>query len=141
MLETKTQIRVRYAETDQMKVVYHGNYAQYFEVARVECIRELGLTYKKIEEMGYVMPIVDLQIKYLQPAHYDDLLTIKTRLNELPTNHKIEFNHEVYNESGILLTLGKVSLYFLETKTLTKTTMPSEMFDKLSIYFNNDISQ
>ena len=89
MLETITTVRVRYAETDQMNVVYHGNYAQYFEVARAECIRQFDFTYKEMEKLGVIMPIVDLQIKFLRPAHYDDLLTIKTTLRELPKNHKI----------------------------------------------------
>ena len=98
MFETTTQIRVRYAETDQMRVVYHGNYAQYFEVGRVEAIRSLGFSYKNLEDMGVIMPIVELTSKFLRPAHYDDLLTIKTMLKELPNNHKIEFHQEVYNQ-------------------------------------------
>ncbi len=136
MLETTTTVRVRYAETDQMNVVYHGNYAQYFEVARAECIREFGFTYKEMESLGVMMPIVDLQIKFLRPAHYDDLLTIKTTLRELPTNHKIEFNHEVYNEKNELLTIGKVILYFIDVKSKARTTMPQVMVDKLLPFFN-----
>src|ERR1019366_9034559 len=100
MFESTTQIRVRYAETDQMNVVYHGNYAQYFEVGRAESIRSLGFTYKDMEAMGVVMPIVEFHSKFLRPAHYDDLLTIKTMLKELPVDHRIEFHQEVYNETG-----------------------------------------
>ena len=136
MLETTTTVRVRYAETDQMNVVYHGNYAQYFEVARAECIRGFGFTYKEMESLGVMMPIVDLQIKFLRPAHYDDLLTIKTTLRELPTNHKIEFNHEVYNEKQELLTIGKVILYFIDVSTKARSTMPQIMFEKLLPFFN-----
>ena len=117
MYESQTQIRVRYAETDQMNVVYHGNYAQYFEVGRAEAIRSLGFTYKDLEAMGIVMPIVELSSKFLRPAHYDDLLTIKTMLKELPTNHRIEFHQEVYNQTGKLLTSGKVVLYFIDANT------------------------
>ncbi len=135
MLETSTTVRVRYAETDQMNVVYHGNYAQYFEVARAECIRGFGFTYKEMESLGVMMPIVDLQIKFLRPAHYDDLLTIKTTLRELPTNHKIEFNHEVYNEKQELLTIGKVILYFIDVSTKARSTMPQIMFEKLLPFF------
>ena len=135
MLETSTTVRVRYAETDQMNVVYHGNYAQYFEVARAECIRGFGFTYKEMESLGVMMPIVDLQIKFLRPAHYDDLLTIKTTLRELPTNHKIEFNHEVYNEKQELLTIGKVILYFIDVNTKARSTMPQIMFEKLLPFF------
>ncbi len=135
MLETSTTVRVRYAETDKMNVVYHGNYAQYFEVARAECIRGFGFTYKEMESLGVMMPIVDLQIKFLRPAHYDDLLTIKTTLRELPTNHKIEFNHEVYNEKQELLTIGKVILYFIDVSTKARSTMPQIMFEKLLPFF------
>ena len=135
MFETSTQIRVRYAETDQMNVVYHGNYAQYFEVARAEAIRQLGFTYKDMEALGTYMPIVELQCQYLRPAHYDDLLTVKVLLKELPADHRIEFHHEVYNESGRLLTTGRVVLYFMDAKTGRKTTMPLQMREKLAIFF------
>lgn len=135
MLVTETQIRVRYAETDQMNVVYHGNYAQYFEVARAECIRENGFTYKQIEELGVIMPIVEINIKFVRPAHYDDLLTIKTTLKELPTSYKMEFHHEVYNEQHKLLTIGKVLLYFIDTSTKEKTTIPQQMLDKVKHWF------
>lgn len=135
MLESTTQIRVRYAETDQMNVVYHGNYAQYFEVGRAEAIRNCGLSYKEIEALGVAMPIVELKIKFLRPAHYDDLLTVKTTLKELPTNHRIEFHHEVYNEAKKLLTIGNVVLYFIDIKTKEKTTMPALMYEKLKPWF------
>lgn len=135
MFESTTKLRVRYAETDQMNVVYHGNYAQFFEVGRVESIRQLGLSYKDMEAMGVIMPIVELHCKFLRPAHYDDLLTIKTMLKELPTDHRIEFHQEIYNEEEKLLTIGKVILYFISAKTKEKTTMPIELLHKLSAYF------
>lgn len=135
MFKHSTKIRVRYAETDQMNVVYHGNYAQYFEVSRAEAIRSLGFTYKEIEEMGIIMPIVDLHIKFLQPAHYDDLLSVTCILKELPTNHKIEFHQEVHNEAGKLLTVGKVVLYFINSKSMHKTIMPQAWLSKLAPFF------
>lgn len=135
MYESNTQIRVRYAETDQMNVVYHGNYAQYFEVGRAESIRQLGFTYKELEAIGIVMPIVDFHAKFLRPAHYDDLLTIKTMLKELPTDHRIEFHQEVYNDLGKLLTIGKVVLYFINASTKEKTNMPIEFQNRLEKYF------
>jgi len=136
MFTSETTIRVRYAETDQMNVVYYGNYAQYFEVGRVESIRQLGLSYKDIEAMGVIMPVVELTAKYLRPAHYDDLLTIKTTLKELPVSHRIEFHQEVYNEKGRLLTVGKVLLYFLLAATREKTSIPSYLSEKLAPYFS-----
>lgn len=135
MLETTTQIRVRYAETDQMNVVYHGNYAQYFEVARAECIREFGFTYKEIEQLGVIMPIVEINIKFLRPAHYDDLLTIKTTLKKIPDNHIMEFHHEVYNEENKLLTIGNVVLFLMNTATKERTVLPEMMFQKIKHKF------
>lgn len=139
MFVTTTPIRVRYAETDQMDVVYHGNYAQYFEVARAESIRSLGFTYKDMEAAGVIMPIVEIQCKFLRPAHYDDLLSIKTTLKELPNNHRIEFHQEVYNEAGKLLTIGHVVLYFLNAATREKTLMPETLRQRLEPFFNGHI--
>lgn len=135
MFQSTTQFRVRYAETDQMNVVYYGNYAQYFEVGRAESIRSLGITYKQLEEFGIIMPVVEMHVKYLRSAHYDDLLTIKTTLKELPTDHKIEFHQEVYNDAGKLLTIGKVVLYFIDATSKQKTTMPEFFKDKLEKFF------
>ena len=137
MFESSTQLRVRYAETDQMNVVYHGNYAQYFEVARAEAIREMGFTYKEMEAAGIAMPIVELHTKFLRPAHYDDLLTIKTELRELPADHRIEFHHMVYNEEGKLLTIGRVVLYFLDAVTKTRTHMPASLKQHLEPFFRD----
>ena len=136
MFETATQLRVRYAETDQMNVVYHGNYAAYFEAARAEAIRGMGITYKDLEARGVVMPIVELHTRYLRPALYDDLLTIKTQLRELPTDHRIEFHHEVLNEAGKLLTVGRVVLYFLDARTQERINMPEVLLQQLLPYFN-----
>lgn len=135
MFITETQIRVRYAETDQMNVVYYGNYAQYFEVARAESIRKLGFTYKEMEALGVIMPVVEMQTKYLRPAHYDDLLNIKTILRDLPADHRIIFEHEVFNQEKKLLTLGKVTLYFVKTGSFEKSRMPQSLRSILEPYF------
>ncbi len=135
MFITETHIRVRYAETDQMNVVYYGNYAQYFEVARAESIRNLGFTYKEMEETGVIMPVVEMQTKFLRPAHYDDLLKIKTILRELPVDHRIIFEHEVYNEEKKLLTVGKVILYFVKMNNFEKTAMPEALRTVLQSFF------
>ena len=136
MFTTETQIRVRYAETDQMGVVYHSNYFPYFEAARAEAIREMGMTYADMEKAGIIMPVVDVHCRYLRPARYDDLLTIKTILKELPVHHKIEFHHEVYNEQKELLAAGKIILYFMEAKSMKRTSMPVSLIDKLQPYFS-----
>ncbi len=136
MFTSETKIRVRYAETDQMGVVYHSNYFPYFESARAESIRDLGFTYADMEKMGIIMPVVDVHCKYLRPARYDDLLTIKTTLKELPLQHKIDFHHEVYHEDGSLLVTGRVTLYFVEAGSLKKTTMPQALLERIQPYFS-----
>ena len=136
MFSTDTPIRVRYAETDQMGVVYHSNYFPYFESARAESIRQLGFTYADMEMMGVIMPVIDVHCRYLRPAKYDDLLTVKTILKELPVHHKIEFHHEVYNERNELLAIAKIILYFMEARTMKRTTMPKAWLDKLQPYFD-----
>jgi acyl-CoA thioester hydrolase len=136
MFATDTQIRVRYIETDQMGVVYHSHYFAYFEVARAESIRQLGITYADMEKMGIIMPVIDVQCRYLRPARYDDLLTIKIILKELPANHKIEFHHEVYNEKQELLAVAKILLYFMESATMKPAAMPEQLLLKLQPYFS-----
>ncbi len=135
MYEHSTQLRVRYAETDQMDIVYYGNYAQYFEVGRAECIRDLGFTYKDMEAMGVKMPVVEMHVKYIRSAHYDDLITIKTQLRELPDTHQIEFYHEVFNENKKLLTIGRVVLYFIDINSRKKVLMPEHFKEKLAHFF------
>ena len=136
MFSSETQIRVRYAETDQMGVVYHSNYFYYFESSRAESIRQLGYTYVDMEKMGIIMPVIEVHCKYLRPARYDDLLIVKTILKELPVNHKIEFHHEVLNDKKELLAIGKVTLYFMDAKNMKRTTMPSWLQGKLQSYFD-----
>jgi acyl-CoA thioester hydrolase len=136
MYEHSTTVRVRYAETDRMDVVYYGNYAMYFEIGRVEAIRHLGVSYKDIEDMGIILPVVELNIKYLRPAKYDDLITIKSQIKTMPTDHKIIFDQEVYNSSGKLLTIGQVKLYFMDATMNNRTEMPAHMKEKLSVYFS-----
>ena len=135
MYISTTQARVRYAETDQMGIVYYGNYAQYFEIGRVESMRQLGYSYKEMEKEGVILPVVEMHIKYLRSAVYDDLLTIKTTLQEIPHDHRITFLQEVFNESGKLLTSGHITLYFLDNVTRKRTIMPKALKDKLAPYF------
>jgi len=136
MFTSETKVRVRYAETDQMNIVYYGNYAQYFEVGRVESIRQLGFSYKDVEATGVIMPVIEFTAKFIRPARYDDLLTIRTMLKEWPVDHRIEFHQEVYNERGKLLTTGKVLLYFVKVTSMEKTVMPEEMASRLRPFFD-----
>lgn len=135
MFTSETKIRVRYAETDQMGVVYHSNFFPYFEVARAESIRQLGFTYADMEKMGVIMPVVDVHARFLKPALYDELLNIKTFLKELPVHHKIEFHHEVFNEKEELICTANIILYFMEKAGMKRTTLPGALKNKLERYF------
>ena len=139
MYEHITTLRVRYAETDQMNIVYYGNYAQFFEVGRAECIRDLGFSYKKMEELGVHMPVVELHANFLRPARYDDLITIKTTLRQLPEKYEITFHHEVFNERKKLLTTGHVTLMFIDAVANKRMRMPDFLREKLAPLFPNQI--
>jgi len=116
MKEHEVQIRVRYSETDQMGVVYHGNYVPYFEIGRVEWLRDKGISYKSLEENGIALPIVSMHLNYKKSARYDDLLTIITKFKK-HSSVKVEFDCEIYNEKDELLTTAHFILVFLDLKT------------------------
>ena len=130
MYKNKTQIRVRYGETDQMGVVYHANYASYFEVGRTEWLRGYGITYKSMEETGVMLPVISLEIKYKNSAKYDDLLTVKTSIKKLPTA-RIEFDYELINEKGDLLAIGSTDLVFIDMKRNRPMRCPDYLLNKL----------
>ena len=132
MKEHEFKVRVRYSETDQMGVVYHGNYAQYFEMGRVEWLRNTGISYKWMEESGIMLPVVCLNINYKKPARYDDLLTVKTIFKSQSTV-KIEFDYEIFNESGELLTIANSILVFVDMKTGRPTAPPDYVKEKLLV--------
>lgn len=116
MINTTTSIRVRYGETDPMKYVYYGNYAEYFEVARVELFRTLGMSYDEIEKRGIFLPVSEYKIKYLKPALYDQLLEIRTYVRKIP-GIRIEFDYEIYNEENVKITEASTTLFFLDSET------------------------
>jgi len=134
MIHTEIQIRVRYGETDQMGFVYYGNYAVYFEVARVEALREMGIRYRDMEDGGICLPVVDFKIKYLKPAYYDDLLIIKTKM-KLFTGTKISFDYETYNQEGVLLNTAETTLVFVDVKTMKPSRAPESVVNRLQPYF------
>ncbi len=125
-----TQIRVRYAEADRMGYVYYGNYAMYFESARTEMLRSLGFSYKEWEDSGIILPVRELQIRYLAPAFYDDLLTIRTIIKEKP-DVRITFFHEVYNEKGEKTCSGSLVLVFVKSETRRPTRAPKLFLDAM----------
>ena len=131
MYSFETNIRVRYAETDQMSFVYYGVYAQYYEVGRVELLRSLDISYKKLEELGFSLPVIDLHISYKKPAFYDDLLTIRTTVKEMPST-RITFYYETRNSKGKLLNTGEAVLVFMNKKTSKPCLAPPIFLDKLN---------
>jgi acyl-CoA thioester hydrolase len=136
MYISEFKVRVRYGETDQMGYLYYGNYALYYEVGRAESIRQLGFTYRELEEQGILMPVVELNSKYLRPALYDDLITIKTMLKELPQGKRIQFHSELYNEKGELLNVGVTTLAFLDPVQKRTITIPEVLLQKLAPFFD-----
>lgn len=135
MISFETNIRVRYAETDQMGYVYYGNYATYYEVARVEFLRSLGFTYKSLEDQGVMMPVLENKSKYIRPARYDDLLTIKVKLKEIPVN-RMTFEYEIVNEHKKLINIGETVLAFVDMKTGKVCDAPASILSLLEPLFN-----
>ena len=134
MYTSETHIRVRYGETDQMRYVYYGNYAMYYEVARVESLRQLGLTYRELEEMGIIMPVLENHSQYIAPALYDELLKIVVTIPEKPSV-RMRFLYEIFNESGKMIHKGETLLAFVNQKT-GRPCRPPEPFQKvLERYF------
>jgi acyl-CoA thioester hydrolase len=126
MKSDTVNLRVRYSETDQMGVVYHGNYLPYFEVGSVEWLRNQGISYKELEGKGIALPIVNININYKKPARYDDLLCIKTTFVS-QSSVKITFECEISNEAGELLTTATFLLVFVDIKTGKPTPPPTEI--------------
>lgn len=132
MISDKIEFRVRYGETDQMSYVYHGNYAAYFEIGRTEWLRKLGVSYKDMEENGIMLPVINLNTNYVKPAKYDDILTLKTTLNKIPTA-KIIFDFEIRNSSDELLTTATAILVFVNMTTNRPTRIPKYLLDKINL--------
>ena len=138
MYVAETHVRVRYAETDQMGYVYYGNYATYYEIGRVEALRQLGLTYKTLEEEeGVMMPVLENFTKYIKPAYYDELLRIVVRIPEKPAV-RIKFTYEIYNEKGILINIGNTTLVFVDKQTARPCPIPERMMMLLDSFYVNE---
>lgn len=134
MFEHSTKIRVRYAETDQMGYMYYGNYAQFYEVGRVEMLRSLGMTYSSMEQSGIMMPVLELNCKFIKPALYDEEITVKVIVEKMP-GIRMYFRYELFNEKNELINLGETTLVFVDMNK-NKPCMPSKEFlDKISVYF------
>ena len=128
MIHTTHTLRVRYGETDPMKYVYYGNYAEYLEVARVELFRTLGISYDEIEKRGIWLPVSEYKIKYLKPAFYDEILEIHTYVRKVP-GVKIEFEYEIYNDSKQKITEASTTLFFLDATTNKVSRCPDFLME------------
>lgn len=129
---SSTKTRVRYAETDQMGVVYYGNYAQYFELGRTEWLRAKGISYKNMENHGIMLPVISLNCEFKKSAIYDDVLTIKTILKKKP-GVRIEFDYEITNEKNEMVCTGNTVLVFINMKTNKPTRCPDYILKNLTI--------
>ena len=134
MITHDTQIRVLYRDTDKMGVVYHANYIVFYEAARNEMFRAIGLPYTLLEKMNIVMPIVEVESKYKAPAYYDDLLTVRSTIKELPAARAV-VEYEVFNEAGTLLNTGRTVLGYVNTERMRPCRAPKEFLDELEKYF------
>lgn len=130
-LKFSTKLRVRYAETDQMGYCYYGNYASYFEVARVEALREKGISYRELEESGILLPVTHFEIRYFQPARYDDLLEIQTTITQLK-GVRINFTYQTWNENGTLLNEASTQLVFVNAETQKPMAIPANILQQLN---------
>lgn len=127
----ETKIRVRYGETDQMGYVYYGNYALYYEIGRVEMLRDLGISYKDLEEVyNIILPVAKMEIKYIRPARYDEMLRVQTSMLKSPDKF-IHFETKIFNEQDELLNLSKVTLCFVDKNTQKPTICPTFLLEKL----------
>lgn len=130
MIQFDTQVRVWYEHTDQMGICHHSNYINYYEAARSDFMRSLGLSYAEVERMGLMMPILEVQAKYHRPARYDELLTVRVLLDELPTT-RVNFRYELYNEEGTLINRGMTQLGFMRADTRRPCRCPEWFLDRL----------
>lgn len=136
MYQHETRIRVRYSETDRMGYVYYGNYATYFEVGRVEALRNLGFSYRSLEDSGYLLPVSELSIRYRKPAHYDDLLVLTTRI-VAPPGVRLHFTYELRNEAGELLNEAETTLVFVSRRSGKPCQPPAALLEGLAPYFRH----
>jgi acyl-CoA thioester hydrolase len=134
MFQNATKLRVRYGETDQMGYMYYGNYAEFFEVGRVEMLRSIGLTYSGMEASGIMMPVLELKCKYLKPARYDEEITINVIMDKMP-GVKIHFRYELFNDRDELIHLGETLLAFVNMKNNRPCLPPDDFIEKLKPFF------
>ena len=131
MISFDAEIRVGYKDTDKMGIVHHSNYIVYYEMARVAALREWGLSYDEMEKHGIISPILEVSSKYIQPAYFDDLLTVRTFIEEMPMV-RMRVRYEIYNQSGTLINTGHTTLGFLNGETRRPCRGPQYVAERLA---------
>lgn len=135
MYTFELKLRTRYSETDKMGVIFHGNYINYYEIARTEMLRQTGVySYTEMEKNGIMMPVIEIESKYIMPAYYDECLNIKVSIKELPTA-RMTFYYEIFNENNDLINTGKAVLAFMHSETRRPCRPPQKLLDTLAPYF------
>ena len=133
MITSENKIRVRYDEVDKMGYVYHGNYAKYYHISRTELLREVGISDKELESHNVILPVIEMTVSYLKPVFYDDVITIKTTLKELPTS-RMKLFHEVYNQNHEIINEASSTLVFVNFNTRKPMKVPEIILNKLKSY-------
>jgi acyl-CoA thioester hydrolase len=134
MLCSVTNIRIRYSETDKMGYLHHANYLNYFEIGRTEMLRNMGMTYKEMEQQGILLPVLSVNIYYNAPSYYDDVLTVKTYMKKKP-GIKVIFEYEIYNENSVLICSGNSTLVFIDAKSRKPRRPPDYFIKKFAAEF------
>lgn len=135
MIENITPLKIRYSETDQMGYAHHGNYAQYYEIGRLELLHDLGISYKKMEEEGIILPVYSMNTRFIKPAKFDDKLILKTTLQEIPTA-RIKFQYEIFNSDNEKITQADTVLVFVDTQKNRPIKIPENLLNKILKKFN-----
>lgn len=137
MFEETIQLRVRYHDCDPLGIVYHGHYAKFFEIGRTEAMRKHDFSYKKLEELGFAMPVVEMNVKYFRPARYDELMNIKTIIKDWP-DKKIVFISEIYNQQEQLLTSSETTFVYVKKDSLRRCHIPEIVLEHLKPFFDDE---
>tara|TARA_B100000886_G_scaffold254826_1_gene180348 strand:+ start:411 stop:818 length:408 start_codon:yes stop_codon:yes gene_type:complete len=135
MISGEIKFRIRYSDIDKMGYLYYGRYANLYEAARVELFRSLGFSYKKLEDEGVGMPVINMECKFLRPINYDELIKVKTYIKAIPTS-KITFHYEIFNEDKILANIGETDLTFINLSTKKAIRLPRKLEDIIKTHFD-----
>lgn len=137
MFQSEVSIRVRYAETDKMEYVYYGRYAEYFEIARVEALRSLGITYRELEDSGILLPVLEYSVRFFKPVYYDEIITVKTVIPVLPAA-RILFEYETFNNDNIKVNSAATTLVFIRKETKKPCYAPENLLTRMKPYFHKN---